>query len=232
MIYGCPRDEWQLAAHGRWAQPVKQADVASLRMPRKARDRIGRDHREDISIVTLASGAGYSREHFIRAFRAAYGETPGRYRTRRRVERACELLRKANLTVTEICRLVGFTSLGTFSARFAEITGMFLPAIAPRPPVAVVPPPHTGMLRADVAGRPARADRSARTSRLTHHFQGSARLDLPNTAGAMINGISIVSVLVLDQDSAKDFCTRIARRRCPPGTKVWMHELSQGNGEA
>ena len=102
----------------------RQADVASLRMLRKARDRIDRDYREDIPIVSLASGAGYSREHFIRAFRAAYGETPGRYRTRRRVERARELLRSANLTVTEICHLVGFSSLGTFSTRFAELTGM------------------------------------------------------------------------------------------------------------
>jgi hypothetical protein len=72
----------------------------------------------------MAAAAGYSREHFIRAFHAAYGETPGRYRTRRRVERACDLLRSANLTVTEICLLVGFTSLGSFSARFAELTGM------------------------------------------------------------------------------------------------------------
>jgi AraC-like DNA-binding protein len=93
-------------------------------MLRKARDRIDRDFSEDIGIAALASGAGYSREHFIRAFRTTYGETPGHYRTRRRVERACELLRTANLTVTEICLLVGFTSLGTFSARFAEITGM------------------------------------------------------------------------------------------------------------
>jgi AraC-like DNA-binding protein len=93
-------------------------------MLRKARDRIDRDYQEEIGIPALASGAGYSREHFIRAFRAAYGETPGRYRTRRRVERARELLRSANLTVTEICHLVGFTSVGTFSARFSELTGM------------------------------------------------------------------------------------------------------------
>jgi hypothetical protein len=66
----------------------RQADVTSLRMLRKARDRINRDYREEIGIAALASGAGYSREHFIRALRAAYGETPGRYRTRRRVERA------------------------------------------------------------------------------------------------------------------------------------------------
>jgi len=103
---------------------MKPADVSSLRMLRRARDRIDRDYAEPIGVQALAAGAGYSREHFIRAFRAAYGETPGRYRTRRRVERACELLRSANLTVTEICHLVGFTSLGTFSARFAEITGV------------------------------------------------------------------------------------------------------------
>jgi AraC-like DNA-binding protein len=91
---------------------MKQTDVSSLRMLRRARDRIDRDYADPIDIPALAAGAGYSREHFIRAFHAAYGETPGRYRTRRRVERACELLRSANLTVTEICHLVGFTSLG------------------------------------------------------------------------------------------------------------------------
>jgi AraC-like DNA-binding protein len=102
----------------------READVTSLRALRRAKDRIDRDYREEIGVAALASGAGYSREHFIRAFRAAYGETPGRYRTRRRIERACELLRSVNLTVTEVCHLVGFTSLGTFSPRFAEITGM------------------------------------------------------------------------------------------------------------
>jgi AraC-like DNA-binding protein len=106
------------------AETMKQTDVASLRMLRRARDRIDRDYAEQIDIPALAVGAGYSREHFIRAFRTVYGETPGRYRTRRRVERACELLRSANLTVTEICHLVGFTSVGSFSARFAELTGM------------------------------------------------------------------------------------------------------------
>ena len=98
--------------------------MVSLRMLRRARDRIDRDYAEQIDIPALAAGAGYSREHFIRAFRTTYGETPGRYRTRRRVERACELLRSANLTVTEICHLVGFSSVGTFSTRFAEVTGM------------------------------------------------------------------------------------------------------------
>jgi AraC-like DNA-binding protein len=103
---------------------MKPADISALRMLRRARDRIDRDYADPIDMSALAAGAGYSREHFIRAFRTAYGETPGRYRTRRRVERACELLRSANLTVTEICHLVGFASLGTFSTRFAELTGM------------------------------------------------------------------------------------------------------------
>src|ERR1700749_3663682 len=93
-------------------------------MLRRARDRIDRDYAEQIDIPALAAGAGYSREHFIRAFRTVYGETPGRYRTRRRVERARELLRSANRTVTEICHLVGFTSVGTVSSRVSRLTGM------------------------------------------------------------------------------------------------------------
>ena len=94
-------------------------DVNSLRALRRARDRIDRDYAEQLDIAALAADAGYSLGQFIRAFDAAYGETPGRYR----VERACELLRSVNLTVTEICMLVGFSSLGSFSRRFADIVG-------------------------------------------------------------------------------------------------------------
>src|SRR5262245_66591181 len=92
-------------------------------MLRQAKDRIDRDYAEPVGIASLAAAAGYSHTHFIRAFCAAYGETPGAYRTRRRVERACELLRSVNLTVTEVCMLVGFSSLGSFSRRFADIVG-------------------------------------------------------------------------------------------------------------
>jgi AraC-like DNA-binding protein len=99
------------------------ADMSALRMLRQARDRIDRDYAEPVGIPELAAAAGYSTAHFIRAFRAAYGETPGAYRTRRRVERACELLRSVNLSVTEICHAVGFTSLGSFSARFSGLMG-------------------------------------------------------------------------------------------------------------
>src|SRR5262249_5593068 len=82
-----------------------------------------RDFAESLEIMTLAAEAGYSLNQFIYLFHAVYGETPGHYRTRRRVERACELLRSVNLTVTEVCMLVGFSSLGTFSRRFSELVG-------------------------------------------------------------------------------------------------------------
>jgi AraC-like DNA-binding protein len=71
----------------------------------------------------MARAAGYSRFHFIRAFARAYGETPRTYLTRRRIERAKTLLRAANLSVTEVCFLVGFASVGSFSARFRELVG-------------------------------------------------------------------------------------------------------------
>jgi AraC-like DNA-binding protein len=99
-------------------------DVGGLRQLRRARDLMDRRYAEPLSVAAVAGRVGYSPYHFIRAFRAAYGETPGRYLARRRVERACELLRSVNLTVTEICVLVGFTSLGTFSVRFREVVGV------------------------------------------------------------------------------------------------------------
>jgi AraC-like DNA-binding protein len=98
-------------------------DVGTIGVVRRAKDRIDRDYAAELDVATLAADAGYSRAYFIRTFSAVYGETPGRYRSRRRVERACELLRSVNLTVTEVCTMVGFRSLGTFSARFSETVG-------------------------------------------------------------------------------------------------------------
>ncbi|HXV91990.1 MAG TPA: AraC family transcriptional regulator [Pseudonocardia sp.] len=91
---------------------------------RRARDLIDRHFAEPLDLDAMARAAGFSRYHFARAFRAAYGETPGAYLTRRRIERAQDLLRSANLTVTEICHLVGFSSLGSFSNRFSELVGV------------------------------------------------------------------------------------------------------------
>jgi AraC-like DNA-binding protein len=91
---------------------------------RRAKDRMDRDYAEPLSVDELARSAGCTTPHFVRAFRDAYGETPGRYLTMRRIERAKDLLRSVNLSVTEICMLVGFSSLGSFSSRFSELVGM------------------------------------------------------------------------------------------------------------
>ncbi|HEY1830273.1 MAG TPA: AraC family transcriptional regulator [Acidimicrobiales bacterium] len=91
---------------------------------RQARDLMDRHFAEPLDLDRLAAESGFSKFHFARSFKDAYGETPAQYLTRRRVERAKDLLRRANLTVTEVCMLVGFSSLGSFSTRFSELVGM------------------------------------------------------------------------------------------------------------
>jgi len=99
--------------------------LARLRALRRAKDAMDRDWADPgLDLDAVAAHAGYSRYHFVRAFKAAYGESPGQYLSRRRIERAEELLRTADLSVTEICMLVGFSSVGTFSARFKQQTGV------------------------------------------------------------------------------------------------------------
>jgi AraC-like DNA-binding protein len=100
-------------------------DSALYTLPalRRAHDMIDRDYAEPLNLDVLAREAGYSKYHFARAFAAAYGETPRAYLARRRVERAKSLLRAANLSVTEICLIVGFESLGSFSALFRRLVG-------------------------------------------------------------------------------------------------------------
>jgi len=90
---------------------------------RRARDHIDRHYHTDLDLDQLAAVAGVSKYHFARSFEATYGETPIRYLTRRRIERAQDLLRTANLTVTEVCMIVGFASLGSFSSRFTQLVG-------------------------------------------------------------------------------------------------------------
>src|SRR5829696_8041352 len=97
--------------------------VALLAQLRRARDHIDRNYCEPLDLDGLARVAGVSKYHFARSFEAAYGESPIRYLTRRRIERAQDLLRSANLTVTEICMAVGFSSLGSFSTRFSALVG-------------------------------------------------------------------------------------------------------------
>lgn len=89
----------------------------------RARDAMDHAYAQPLDIAKLAGIAFVSEAHFIRSFRATFGETPHRYLQRRRVERATFLLRDTDLPVTEICLAVGFNSLGTFSRTFAEIIG-------------------------------------------------------------------------------------------------------------
>jgi AraC-like DNA-binding protein len=103
--------------------PHRDGELARLRRLRLAKDVMDRDWATPLVLDAVASSAGYSRYHFVRLFKQAYGETPGQYLSRRRVERAQELLRTANLTVSEICLTVGFDSLGSFCTRFKQIVG-------------------------------------------------------------------------------------------------------------
>ena len=90
---------------------------------RQARDRMDRAYAEPLDVPALARTALMSPGHFSRSFRAAFGEPPYSYLMTRRIERAKALLRRGDLTVTEVCFAVGCTSLGSFSSRFTELVG-------------------------------------------------------------------------------------------------------------
>lgn len=90
---------------------------------RRARDQMDRDYAKPLDVPALARVALMSPGHFSRSFRAAFGETPHGYLMTRRIERAKALLRRGDLTVTEVCFAVGWTSLGSFSSRFTELVG-------------------------------------------------------------------------------------------------------------
>src|SRR5512142_2185251 len=95
-----------------------------LRALRRARDLMDREYAQPLNVPALARTALMSVSHFSRQFHAAYGETPYNYLMTRRIERAKALLRRGDLSVTEVCFAVGCSSLGSFSARFTELVGM------------------------------------------------------------------------------------------------------------
>lgn len=99
-------------------------NLKDLQRLRRARDRMDREFQLPLNVAALASDIHMSAGHFSRLFREAYGESPYAYLMTRRIERAMALLRNSELTVTEICFTVGFSSLGTFSTRFTELTGL------------------------------------------------------------------------------------------------------------
>ncbi|TDB82734.1 helix-turn-helix transcriptional regulator [Micromonospora sp. KC721] len=96
-------------------------DLARLR---RVRDRIDREYAQPLDVEALARGVNMSAGHLSREFRLAYGESPYSYLMTRRIERAMALLRRGDLSVTEVCFAVGCASLGTFSTRFSELVGM------------------------------------------------------------------------------------------------------------
>jgi len=104
--------------------PTAAEHLRSLARLRRVRDRIDREYAQPLNVEALARDAHLSAGHFSREFRLAYGESPYSYLMTRRVERAMALLRRGDLTVTEVCFEVGCSSLGTFSTRFTELVGM------------------------------------------------------------------------------------------------------------
>jgi transcriptional regulator GlxA family with amidase domain len=119
-------------------------DAERISSLRGARDLMDRSFAEPLDLDQMAEHVGFSKFHFARAFKDAYGETPANYLTRRRVERAKDLLRSANLTVTEVCMLVGFSSLGSFSSRFSELVGLSPSAFQQASAARGGPPPIPG----------------------------------------------------------------------------------------
>src|SRR6202161_1893002 len=116
---------------------------------RRARDHIDRHYQLALDLDQLSDVAGVSKYHFARSFGAVYGEAPVRYLTRRRIEPAQDLLRSATLTVTEVCMLVGFASLGSFSSRFTELVGMSPSAFQRASVARGGPPPIPGCFLMD-----------------------------------------------------------------------------------
>ena len=112
-----------LGPAGSYACTVKTDELAKLAHLRRARDLMDREYARPLDVATLARAALMSSAHFSRRFRATYGETPYVYLMTRRIERAKALLRRGDLSVTEVCLATGFTSLGSFSSRFTQLVG-------------------------------------------------------------------------------------------------------------
>jgi AraC-like DNA-binding protein len=103
---------------------ASRSNLDDLVLLRKVRDRIDREYAQPLNVEVLGREVGMSAGHLSRQFRIAYGEPPYSYLMTRRIERAMALLRRGDLSVTEVCFEVGCSSLGTFSTRFTELVGM------------------------------------------------------------------------------------------------------------
>jgi len=106
------------------SKPAEDQHLADLARLRRVRDRIDREYAQPLDVEALARGVHMSAGHLSREFRLAYGESPYSYLMTRRIERAMALLRRGDLSVTDVCFAVGCSSLGTFSTRFTELVGV------------------------------------------------------------------------------------------------------------
>ncbi|MFF0151532.1 helix-turn-helix transcriptional regulator [Micromonospora sp. NPDC005203] len=106
------------------SKPDATQRLGDLARLRRVRDRIDREYASPLDVEALARGAHLSAGHLSREFRLAYGESPYSYLMTRRIERAMALLRRGDLSVTDVCFAVGCSSLGTFSTRFTELVGV------------------------------------------------------------------------------------------------------------
>ncbi len=106
------------------SRPAAGQHLSDLARLRRVRDRIDREYAQPLDVESLARGAHMSAGHLSREFRRAYGEPPYTYLMTRRIERAMALLRRGDMSVTEVCFAVGCSSLGTFSTRFTELVGV------------------------------------------------------------------------------------------------------------
>src|SRR5216110_2685496 len=104
--------------------PATEQRLRDLALLRRVRDRIDREYAQPLDVEALARDAHMSAGHLSRQFRLAYGESPYSYLMTRRIERAMAILRRGDLSVTEVCFEVGCSSLGTFSTRFTELVGV------------------------------------------------------------------------------------------------------------
>ena len=106
------------------ARTAAAQHLRDLALLRRVRDRMDREYSQPLDVEALARGVNMSAGHLSRQFKAAYGESPYSYLMTRRIERAMALLRRGDLSVTEVCFAVGCSSLGTFSTRFTELVGV------------------------------------------------------------------------------------------------------------
>ena len=106
------------------SRPAAAQHLRDLALLRRVRDRIDREYAQPLDVEALARGVHMSAGHLSREFRLAYGESPYAYLMTRRIERAMAVLRRGDLSVTEVCFTVGCSSLGTFSTRFTELVGV------------------------------------------------------------------------------------------------------------